>query len=470
MHCDHVIVGDGVTAAEFATTRCVTPGERITIIGPNVAELGRGVAYAKAPSDAPWRYSYLLNSPARSVDSAFGVWLGEHWADVRQMMSGRSPNWLAAAQPYVSTDQHASLNAPREMYGDFFHASTLAKIEAMRSKGVQIQLLATRVKRISPSANGLTIFTDDNQQLDAQTVDVATGGPQNQRFAGDNSEHSFPELFGNELAIAGKLKSGGNVVCIGTGAAMLDLLRFCQSIQSEAQINFTAISPNGKTLPALRPSTDFNPTKYNVTGTFKTADDFLSTIIELQHNALAAGDSLYETRVGLRSLFIDKGLIEFVPDINEARKVSCPLFKHFEGGTRDSIDDFNRLLQSGQAKLIAGKVQKIDQADNQALVSYCDKSNQTQLLKAHVVVNCAGPGNARRFDTLTRDMLANSWISICAQSGGILVGDGGQTSVKGVRYLGPAVTSIGQSVEPVPLYDAFRLRRAVQRFNNVDTA
>ncbi len=465
MQCNHVIVGDGLTAAEFATTRPCKPGDSITIVGPNVDELGRGVAYAKAASDVPWRYAYLLNSPARSVDSEFGNWLGEQWEYLANMMSGRSPDWLGAARPYVENDQFASLNAPREIFGDFLKARTSEKIETMRHDGVHIQLLASRVECIKPTATGLTVFTNDNQKIQARTVDVATGGPQNQRLDGDDGEHGFAELFGNEFEIADKLKSGGKIICIGTGAAMLDLLRFCQSIQPESQIGFTAISPKGKTLDALRPSADFKPTKYELTKTFDCADEFLSAIINIQKNALTAGDTLYETRVGLRELFIDTGLIEFIPDINEARKVSVPLFKHFEGGTRDSIDDLNRLIKAGQANLIAGKVQHIEHVGAQAIVYYSDKSGNTQSIQSNVVVNCAGPGTAKRFDTLTSDILAKNWISVCEHSDGIVVGAGGQSAVKGLRYLGPAVTSIGNSVEPVPLYDASRLRRAVQKFN-----
>jgi len=465
MHCQHVIVGDGVTAAEFVSSRNGKPGDCITVVGPRVHQLGRGIAYAKAPPDAPWQYAYLLNSPTRSVDADFADWLGHHWATMENIMSGRSPDWLSAAQPYVSAGQHASLNAPREVFGDFIHAQTMEKIELMRTKGIKVRLLASCVKHIEPNATGLTVVTTDNETLEANSVDVATGGPQNQRLAGDNGKHSFPQLFDNELQIAKKLQAGGKLVCIGSGAAMLDLLRFCQSIQSESQIDLTAIAPSGKTFPALRPSMAFHPTEYELNGTFERAEDFLAAIVEQQQQALAAGDTWYETRVGLRSLFLDKGVIEFVPNLMEARKVSRPLFKHFEGGTRDSIDDFNRLMRSGHTQIIAGKVQHIEHQRDHALVHYTNTTHQTNEIKAAVVVNCAGPGNANHFDALTNQMLANKWISVCEQSGGILVGDGGQTPIKGLRYLGPAVTSIGHSVEPVPLYDALRLRRAVQKFN-----
>jgi len=470
MHRHHVIIGDGITAAEFATTRTVRAGDSITVIGQNVHELGRGVAYASTPSDAPWRYAYLLNSPVRSVDTEFANWLEEHWEYVATCMAGRSPDWLSAAHYYVNAGQHASLNAPREFFGDFFHARTMGKIKALRAEGIQVHLIQAQVERIECSDTGLTVVTSDNKVIQAHSVDVASGGPQNQRIVGDDDEHSFPALFGNEYTIADKLSSGGHIVCIGAAAAMLDLLRFCQSIQTKDQIRFTALSPSGKILKALRPPLHFTPSQYKLKGTFSTADDFLSAITALQQQALAKGDSLYETRVGLRALFLNKQLIEFVPDITEARKVSVPLFKHFEGGTRDSIDDFHRLAQTGQAQIIAGKVQHIKQVNDHAHVCYTDNTGQQQLLKATVVVNCAGPGQQRRFDALTLDMLRQNWISICPQSGGILVGEGGRCTVEGVRYLGPAVTSIGNSVEPVPLYDALRLRRAAQRFNNFSKA
>jgi len=381
-------------------------------------------------------------------------------------MAGRSPDWLMAAKPYSDVNEYASLNAPREILGDFLHAQTLEKIKAMRDAGVHVNTLAANVDRIEPCANGLKFITTDNQTIDATSVDVATGGPKNQRFEGDDGKYSFSELFGNESHILEMLKLGGSVVCIGASAAMLDCLRFCQSVQPESQINFTAINSTGNTLTALRPALTFNPTQYNITNTFEGAAEFLSAITQLQRQAIAAGDTFYETRVGLRSLFMNRSLTQLVPNITEARKVSNPLFKFFEGGTRDSVDDFKRLEQLDQTRSLAGRVQHIEQHKELACVHYHDASGQQQTINANVVVNCAGPGSDNQFDSLTNEMLANGWIAICEQSGGILVGEGGQTKVSGLRYLGPAVTSIGDSVEPVPLYDAFRLKQAVRRLNH----
>ncbi len=462
----HIIIGDGVTAAEFATTRKCNPDDSITIIGRDVANLGRGIAYASAPADAPWRYAYLLNSPARSVDIDFADWINKNWDYMVEVMSGRTPNWLEAAKHYSDAGEFASLNAPREIFGDCYRTRVLKKIEALRNSSVKVTLVAAHATRIERDGTGITIHTEDLQQFRADSVDIATGGPYNKRFDGDDGTHAYPELFGNEYPIAEKLQTGGNLVCIGSGAASLDLLRFYQSIKPESQIDFAVISTTGKILRALRPPINFKPTPFTLNGTFSTADDFLKEVFEQQRMALEAGATLYETRVGLRSIFLDKGVTGYVPNLTEARKIARPLFKHFEGGTRDSIEDFHALEQQGRTQVIAGNVQGITHDADHAHVHYLDENMQAQTFKACVVVNCAGPGLENRFDDLTTNMINQGLINICDQSGGLLVGEHGQTTMQGVRYLGPAVTSIGDSVEPVPLYDAFRLRRAVQRFNS----
>jgi len=465
MSSQHVVIGDGLSAAEFATTRRAEANDTITIIGPDVHNLGRGVAYSKAPEDAPWRYAYLLNSPSRSVDPEFSNWLPANWDLMVERMSGRLPDWLAAAKPYVKVGDIAGLNAPREIYGDFAHHRTMKKLDELRSRGVRIQLLQTHVEDIKPDSSTLSVTTRDGQQLVADSVDIATGGPQNQRFDGDNEASSFPALFGYEEHITNKLQNGGRIICIGASAAMLDCLRLTQSVQHESAIQFTALSPTGTLLKALKPSANFNPTQYELTGTFERAEDFLDAIKLLHQRALDSGDSFYETRVGMRNLFAKTSLTEFVPDLIEARKVARPLFSHFQGGTRDSIDDFHRLMMSGNTDIVAGRVKHIAHKNGVATVHYSDVAGQQATLTANVVVNCAGPGNENRFDKLTRTMLKREWISTCEQSGGLLVGEGGRTTVDGVRYLGPAVTSIGNKVEAVPLFDASRLRRAIQLFN-----
>ena len=476
----HIIVGDGLTAAEFAITRPCLPGDKITIIGDKVSELGRGVAYAGETEEVPWRYAYLLNSPVRSVDSTFARWISTEWDYLVERMSGRTPDWLRAAKSYVEIGEYASLNAPREIYGEYLHAKTVEKLDAKRRNGIDVEVLSTRARYIQPDLNKLNVKTEDGQHLIADSIDVATGGPANQRIEGDDEENSFPQLFGNERRIAEKLgviSSGGqashtcksgkvkSVVCLGAGAAMLDVLRFCQSILPEHEINLTAISTTGKILPALRPGSTFTPAKYEINSTFKTANAFLEKIETCQQQALLAGHNFYETRVGLRLLFAEKNLSDFVPSVTEARKIAKPLFNLFQGTARDCVDDFNRLEESGLSRCLAGRVTKIVQQNDHASVHYIDSGGSSKTVKAKAVVNCAGPGRQNNYDELTASMLRNQWISLCEHSGGILIGDNAQTGITGLRYLGPAVTSVGNNVQQVPFYDAYRLKMFVQNLN-----
>ena len=61
-----------ITALAFLET-CL--GRDLQEIGKCASQLGRGVAYAKGEEGTPWRYAYLLNSPAD--DPEFAAWLAE---------------------------------------------------------------------------------------------------------------------------------------------------------------------------------------------------------------------------------------------------------------------------------------------------------------------------------------------------------------------------------------------------------
>jgi len=279
-------------------------------------------------------------------------------------------------------------------------------------------------------------------------------------------------LFGYEERIADRLNSGGgsssvisSVISIGANAAMLDLLRFCQSVQSEADIQLTAVSPSGTVPFPLRPSATRRQTPITLSGPYHTAADFLCELEHHRDNALANGYSLEEIRAGLRSLFMAASLSEFIPDTSEARKVARPLYRNFQGGTRDSVDDFTRLQQSGNTSIVAGTVVNISNGRDGATVHFKDSTGTVHSISASVVVNCAGPGTSASFDPFTDNLIRQQYIDLCPESGGVVVGAHCKTRLDGVRYLGPAVTMMGGIAEPVPFYDTLKLRKTIQRIN-----
>ena len=84
----HLVVGDGITALAFVENRSFSAGDSLTILAPNAKQIGRGVAYAKGQAGAPWRYAYLLNSPADDIDPQFAEWLSANWEMGHDTMAG----------------------------------------------------------------------------------------------------------------------------------------------------------------------------------------------------------------------------------------------------------------------------------------------------------------------------------------------------------------------------------------------
>jgi len=460
---DHrVIIGDGVTAAAFVETAQLKPGDRLTVIGPNAHALGRGVAYAEEPDETPWRYAYLLNSPADDIDPDFGGWLEDRWDDLRDQMAGRSPNWVAAAQPLVDRGDIRGLNVPRAIYGAFLADRARAALDAHRANGVTVEVINAQAERIEQTPDGFSI-TAGQHVIHATSVDVATGGPATQRIPGDDGTHSVPTLFGQEARIAEHIRSGAEIWCIGTNATMLDTLRLCQSLLPEEDIRFVGCSPRGALPEPLIPQMPRRITLPQLAGPYDTADAFLADVKDNIERAQATGDRMIELRAGFRSFFIEHGLKWFLPNVDEARKVPKTLRHWFRSGTRDTLEDFRRLSLSGQTRIHRGAVQQIETTDEGAVIVMTGPDGTEERHPAGFVINCSG--SASEFDPFTESLIDKGWISRNAQSDGIAVGAGCKAAVPGLRHLSPATTEIGDEVMPMPLYDANLLRVWARRAN-----
>ena len=106
----HLIVGDGVTALALVEAIPLAHGDRLTIVGRTANAFGRGAAYAAEPDETPWRYAYLLNSPADDIDPDFADWAAANFDNIQAQMQGRSPNWTKAAEDLVAKGDLAGLN------------------------------------------------------------------------------------------------------------------------------------------------------------------------------------------------------------------------------------------------------------------------------------------------------------------------------------------------------------------------
>ena len=65
------IIGDGAVAAAFLSVARLVPGDRLTLIGPNVHRFGAGRFYADHDARHPWRLAYLLDRPDGEMREGF---------------------------------------------------------------------------------------------------------------------------------------------------------------------------------------------------------------------------------------------------------------------------------------------------------------------------------------------------------------------------------------------------------------
>ncbi|MEL6921034.1 MAG: FAD/NAD(P)-binding protein [Pseudomonadota bacterium] len=458
----HAIVGDGITALAFLEA-CIGRGfDRVTVIGRRASQLGRGIAYAKGEVGTPWRYAYLLNSPADDIDPDFANWLAHNWDWIATTMAGRKPNWLEAAEPLVSKGDLYGVNAPREFYGDYMEEQAERIKTTLRAEGVDIQIVDDLTVKVSTSAEQIVLTTQSGQHITVGSADIAPGGPATMRFEGDDGPFSAPSVFGHEHRISKHIISGAEIFCIGGNAAMLDVLRLCQSQIADKDIRFAFCSPEGEIPPALVPRLPRKLTRPNLTPGHATADSFLAEIKREIETAEACGDERREIRAGFRAFFLEAPLHRFISEPAEASKVSKVLRFWLRGGTRDTILDMHRLFTTGNVRIVKASALRVEAQASGALVHMRDSDGGHLREETGFVVNCAGAGPGSRFDALTEDLIAQKLIKV-VDGTGLATGAGCALGHPKLRYLSPAVTKIGQETVAMPLYDAHMLRSYVSR-------
>jgi len=466
----HAIIGDGLSAAELAVSAPLGRGDRLTVIGPAVARLGRGLAYADHPADAPWRFAWLLNSPAYLIDEAFVDWAAARWDDIAARMAGRRPDWLAAAAPHVARDDIAALFLPRAIFGDYLRARIEAGLARLDEAGVEIVRLPAKVTGLRRDGPAFRLSLSDGTTVAADSVDLATGGPVNQPLCAGLGAPAFETPYGNEAAIAGLARNGGPIVCIGGNAAMLDVLRLVQSVTEESRLAFSVISQTGHLPEPTAPHHPRRPAAApGLAPPYRTAETFLAALDADIARCRAGGDRMAELQGGFYGWLFRERLTSFVPDRDEARRAATRVERRFFRGTRDSIRDFDRLAAAGRTRMVAGQVSAVRRADDGTLVvAYTTPDGTAAQMAAAAVVNTAGPGPAPRFDPLTNDLIDDGILEACPVTKGIRVGPGLETALPGLRYLSPALSEIGDGVLPMRPYSAEQLRLYAFAANGYD--
>jgi uncharacterized NAD(P)/FAD-binding protein YdhS len=461
----HVIVGDGASAAAMAEAVCLGRGDRLTIIGPNAGRLGRGLAYADhAPKD-PWRYSYLMNSPSEGFGDAFVEWFAKGWSDLRDQIGAFRPDWLEFNAQHIAEGDFGAVFAPRAIYGDWLAETAQDALARHHENGVDVSLRTGIAASLTPMGKSLRITLSGGEVIQADRVDVATGGPGTQRFGSDAGPTAFTTLYGNETTIAEVLAPGQTVTCLGGNAAMLDVLRFLQSIMDERDIRLRIISRGEEPEPLVLTRPRRDEIWPQITGPFEKVSDLVAAVDDEMKVFRAGGASMAELRPGYLDWAKKTPLAGLLPSHTERRLVLPLLERRFRRGTHDSINDYRRLRAAGQIEEVNGDITWVyAEAPGKVRIRIDTKNGQEEL---HVpfTINTTGPGNQLPLDLLTSGMVRDGLLDLNADKSGITVDAGLQTRIEGVRYLSPAITEIGGEPLAFALNDVLALQELASGAN-----
>ena len=114
---------------------------------------------------------------------------------------------------------------------------------------MQVQLITGLATDLSRADDQFRITLASGEVIKADRVDVATGGPANQRFGVDAGPTAFTTLYDNEEAIARVLKPGWEVTCLGASTEVLDVMHFLRAAWPTQELRLRVL--RDRATPAL---------------------------------------------------------------------------------------------------------------------------------------------------------------------------------------------------------------------------
>lgn len=463
----HLVIGDGASAAALAGAVQLGRGERLTIVGADAGQLGRGLAYRDDRPVAPWRYAYLMNSPSGAFGDEFVGWFEKNWREIREKIATYQPRWLDFAAENLDAGDIGAVFCPRAVFGDYISKIARESLARHAQSGVDVQIRTALASDLARTEHGFLITLATGEVIRADRVDVATGGPVPQRYGADAGPTAFTTLYGNEAAIAEVLQPGQEVTCLGGNAAMLDVLRFLQSVMDERDIRLRVINRGAAPEPLIWKRPRAAAVEPKLAGPYATADALLSAMDAEIARFRAAGATMAELRPGYLEWAGACDMPTLLPDIAERRRLMPQLERRFRRGTHDSLVDYARLRNAGQIVEDRAEITWVyaEAAGKVRIRLKRVGAGRQEEIVTPLAINTSGPGDQFAVDLFTSGLIRNGWLRMNETKTGLCVGPGLETEVKGLRYLSPAVTEIGEEVLPFPLYDVRALTGRAEAAN-----
>lgn len=243
------IIGDGAVAAAFLAAARLVPGDRLTLIGPNVHRFGAGRFYADQDARQPWRLAYLLDRANGEMTEGFAAWLAAEWPALLPEIAAAQPLHLRRWSEALSEGAFGDFAAPRAIYGRYLARRSSDLLAKLVEDGVQVRLITGLATDLSRANDLYRITLAGGQVIEADRVDVATGGSANQRFGADAGPTAFTTLYGNEEAIARVMQPGWEVTCLGASTEVLDVMHFLRAARPRQELRLRVL--RDRATPAL---------------------------------------------------------------------------------------------------------------------------------------------------------------------------------------------------------------------------
>lgn len=170
------IIGDGAVAAAFLSVARLVPGDRLTLIGPNVHRFGAGRFYADHDARHPWRLAYLLDRPNGEMTEGFADWLAAEWPVLLPEIAVAQPLHVRRWSEALSEGAFGDFAAPRAIYGRYLARRSSERLAKLVEDGVQVQLITGLATDLSRADDQFRITLASGEVIKADRVDVATGG------------------------------------------------------------------------------------------------------------------------------------------------------------------------------------------------------------------------------------------------------------------------------------------------------
>lgn len=122
----------------------------------NAGQFGRGLAYADYPSDVPWRYAHLMNSPSGAFGEGFVKWFEANWGDLPRI-AAHQPRWLDFAADHMAAGDFGAVFAPRAVFGDYLAEIGRGTLAAHAAMGVTVQQRTALATDLAKDEHGFRI-------------------------------------------------------------------------------------------------------------------------------------------------------------------------------------------------------------------------------------------------------------------------------------------------------------------------